>query len=143
MFKKELSNQLLKIINDKNLTVSSLASLSHISREYLTNVISEKHSISIDVLENLCSALETSPDELLLSEKSKSPEKSKAMQVNTILSDEATYYPLCPDCNKPLIKEYQAFCDNCGQRLSWKEYVYANEIQNKGTEKNAGFNGKN
>lgn len=29
-------------------------------------------------------------------------------------------YPVCPRCGLSLEREYQAFCDRCGQRLGWK-----------------------
>lgn len=29
-------------------------------------------------------------------------------------------FPLCPQCGLPLEREYQSFCDRCGQKLSWK-----------------------
>lgn len=31
-------------------------------------------------------------------------------------------YPLCPQCGLPLEREYQSFCDRCGQRLDWAGY---------------------
>ena len=31
-------------------------------------------------------------------------------------------YPICPRCKITLEREYQAFCDRCGQALSWKKY---------------------
>lgn len=31
-------------------------------------------------------------------------------------------YPLCPQCAVSLEREYQRFCDRCGQRLDWKRY---------------------
>lgn len=34
-------------------------------------------------------------------------------------------YPLCPRCRIPLDREYQRFCDRCGQRLEWKDYGQA------------------
>ena len=32
---------------------------------------------------------------------------------------EMSSYPLCPRCVLPMQREYQAFCDRCGQALSW------------------------
>ena len=29
-------------------------------------------------------------------------------------------YPVCPRCEITLDREYQAFCDRCGQALSWE-----------------------
>ena len=28
-------------------------------------------------------------------------------------------FPVCPHCKTSLEREYQSFCDRCGQRLSW------------------------
>ena len=36
------------------------------------------------------------------------------------LCGESIYY-VCPRCGITLDREYQAFCDRCGQRLDWKE----------------------
>ena len=29
------------------------------------------------------------------------------------------YYYLCPRCNVPIDREYQKYCDRCGQKLDW------------------------
>lgn len=31
-------------------------------------------------------------------------------------------YSVCPRCRITLEREYQAYCDRCGQALDWKEY---------------------
>ena len=31
-------------------------------------------------------------------------------------------YPLCPKCQCTLNREYQAYCDRCGQKLSWRRF---------------------
>jgi len=33
-----------------------------------------------------------------------------------------TAYPVCPRCRITLDREYQAYCDRCGQALNWKSY---------------------
>ena len=129
MFAKELSNKLLKIIDEKELTVSGLAELTHISRKYMSNLISQKQNPSLEILENICSALEVNPDELLISDKSKQNNKSSPMKVEHILyNGKKDYSPLCPDCQKKLHRDNQAFCDYCGRRLSWKDYSKAEII---------------
>lgn len=30
-------------------------------------------------------------------------------------------FPLCPQCGAAMEREYQNFCDRCGQRLGWRE----------------------
>lgn len=34
-------------------------------------------------------------------------------------------YPLCPRCRSSLEREYVAFCDRCGQKLSWDRFCDA------------------
>ena len=33
-----------------------------------------------------------------------------------------TAFPICPRCNTTMEREYQAYCDRCGQALDWKHY---------------------
>jgi len=56
----------------------------------------------------------------------------KVTQVRMFPLDGA--YPVCPQCNISLEREYQRFCDRCGQRLDWKNYKKAEVIyaQRKG-----------
>lgn len=44
-------------------------------------------------------------------------------------------YPVCPQCGVSLEREYQHFCDRCGQRLSWKGYKRAQVIDPKRVER--------
>jgi len=37
-------------------------------------------------------------------------------------------YPVCPQCGISLEREYQHFCDRCGQCLDWKGYKQAKII---------------
>ena len=129
MFKRELSIKLIKIIDEKKMTVKSAAELLNISRKYLSNIISEKQTPTIDVLENICSGFGVEPNDILISEKSKQADKSKTLEVEQILCDKQTYNPkhspICPNCHKSLIRDNQAYCDYCGQRLGWNNYLNA------------------
>ena len=31
-------------------------------------------------------------------------------------------FPICPRCRRTLSREYQHYCDRCGQRLGWSTY---------------------
>lgn len=37
-------------------------------------------------------------------------------------------YPVCPRCHITLDREYQSFCDRCGQALSWTRFARAEII---------------
>lgn len=47
-------------------------------------------------------------------------------QIRLFPSDGA--YPVCPRCTISLDREYQRFCDRCGQRLGWQDYKRAQII---------------
>lgn len=34
-------------------------------------------------------------------------------------------YPVCPQCGITMEREYQHFCDRCGQRLDWVDFRHA------------------
>lgn len=123
MFTKELSLQMLKIIDQKKLTFEKLSEATGMSRKFIGNIINEKQSPTLDSFEKICSALELEPNDLLLNEKSKASDKSVPMLVNKVfLKQNSVHTPLCPSCRSALASEFQSYCDACGQRLSWKKY---------------------
>lgn len=45
------------------------------------------------------------------------------MPVNEIHLHRGHYaYPVCPRCRTTPEREYQAYCDRCGQALDWKAF---------------------
>lgn len=40
-----------------------------------------------------------------------------------------TAYPVCPRCHLTMPREYQSFCDRCGQRLDWSDFGNAEVIR--------------
>lgn len=34
-------------------------------------------------------------------------------------------YPVCPRCKLTFEREYQSYCDRCGQALGWKDFNWA------------------
>ncbi len=48
------------------------------------------------------------------------------VKVNEImLMANGSEFPVCPRCKVTLDREYQRYCDRCGQHLSWKAYSKA------------------
>ena len=37
-------------------------------------------------------------------------------------------YPVCPRCQATMEREYTAYCDRCGQHLSWEAFEKAYRI---------------
>ena len=44
------------------------------------------------------------------------------MQVTRLKQYRDTSYYICPRCNITMEREFMAYCDRCGQCLSWKNY---------------------
>ena len=44
------------------------------------------------------------------------------MQVTKLRKYRYTSYYICPRCNVTMEREFMAYCDRCGQCLSWKNY---------------------
>ncbi len=130
MFEKQLSTKLLKIIDERNLTLESVADASGLTYCFISNITRGTQVPGLISLEKLCSALEVTPNDLLISEKSIKGEKSKPMRVNTVYCHREgnvySYIPVCPCCNSLLQNEWQSYCDFCEQRLSWERYVDSN-----------------
>lgn len=143
MFTKELGTKILKILDEREMTIEDLAEIANLSRKFLGNVINQKQSPTLDSFEKICAALEVAPNDLLMSEESMLPEKSKAMIVSKIFYNDVSMVeyalPICPNCNITLEREYQSYCNRCGQRLSWKKFskadiVFASQIKEKGRD---------
>lgn len=48
------------------------------------------------------------------------------MKVSEIrLFENGDSFPVCPRCNITVEREYQSFCDRCGQALSWRHFAKA------------------
>ena len=33
-----------------------------------------------------------------------------------------SFYPVCPRCGITMERDYQSYCDRCGQALNWDDY---------------------
>lgn len=132
MFTKEFAAKLLKIIDERKLTLESVADASKLSSRFISNIISGRQKPTLESFEKICSALQLEPNDLLINEKSRQADKSKPMAVNKIYckdKDKAhTYRAVCPACNRPLATDWQSYCDRCGQRLSWSQYIKADLV---------------
>ena len=128
MFSKQLSIQMLKVIDQRKLTLEKISEASGLSRKFIGNIINGKQVPTLDSFEKICAALELDPNDLLLSEKSRSSDKSTKyvcqISCKTTLKGQIVT-PICPNCNSSLVGELQSYCDACGQHLSWKKYIHS------------------
>lgn len=56
------------------------------------------------------------------------PSSPKAQEIHTVRYwlGETGACPVCPNCTITLEREYQSYCDRCGQKLAWHKYHRGN-----------------
>lgn len=121
MFSENLSVFLLQYCKRMELSQEKLAERCGVSVRYIGRIIC-RHSVpTITVLEKLCVSLHMTPNDLLLSMAIGSPSYRQPMEVTTFYQlPGEDVYGVCPRCRAIIDREYQAYCDSCGQQLSWK-----------------------
>lgn len=50
------------------------------------------------------------------------------MVTEIFISADNYTYPVCPRCKTTLEREYQSYCDRCGQKLNWDNFEEAKII---------------
>lgn len=130
MFLDNLSIAVLRFCDEHDLTYESASERCDLSSRYFGDIARRKTSPTIATLEKLCTGFQRTPNDLLISpELSHDASFRKPMPVTKTHwyrdVDGLTAYPVCPRCCITMAREYQSFCDRCGQNLSWEEYPYA------------------
>ena len=128
MFLANLSDALLRLCEQWNLSYADAASMCGLSGRYFGAMICRRTRPSIWTLEKLCSGFGVTPNELLLTQNEqeelayRSPMRINAVRgYRSFPADDS--YPVCPRCDSTLDREYQKFCDRCGQYLDWSAYA--------------------
>jgi hypothetical protein len=50
-------------------------------------------------------------------------EQKKEVTAIRCYHTEETGYPICPNCGYAMEREFQKFCEQCGQLLSWRRFI--------------------
>ena len=127
MYLDALSASLSRLCEETGLSYEDASRRYHCSPRYFGKIIRRTSVPSVAVLEGLCDGFGKTPNCLL--QVSSEPEEDfyrVPMRVEAIRAyrwENGTHsYPVCPRCNSTMEREYQAFCDRCGQRLSWRGF---------------------
>ena len=92
MFNGNLSKSILYICDVRNLSYESISALCDISVRYLGSIARGRAN---------------------------QPMRLIAVRRYPTCTGSMSLYPVCPRCNNTIKRQYQAFCDRCGQRLDW------------------------
>lgn len=131
MFSKELSSSVLSICDSRDLSYEAASELCDLSSRYFGSIARGKTSPSVNTLEKLCVGLDRTPNELLgFSTASEElsyrfPWKVTHYRQRLSLRPSCSLFPVCPRCHCNMEREYQSFCDRCGQKLNWDCFHYA------------------
>lgn len=121
MFLINLSHRLCELCRAGHITYDVAAKLCGITTAHFGAIVRGRRSPSITALEQICLGLDITPDTLLLDNTEYSKEQPRkicqVIQFQTLMHP--TEYPVCPRCSTTLEREYQRYCDRCGQRLDW------------------------
>ena len=131
MFSKKLSSSVLSICDSRDLSYEAASELCDLSSRYFGSIARGKTSPTVNTLEKLCVAFDRTPNELLgfsttdeeLSYRVTSQVRHYRQQPSRNRS--FSIFPVCPRCHCNLEREYQSFCDCCGQKLGWDYFHYA------------------
>jgi len=137
MFSKNLSLSVLSICDSRELSYETASELCDLSPRYFGSIARGQTAPSINTLEKLCIGFDKSPNDLLGFETSKEELAFRIasqvvhFRIYPFINGSTTTFPVCPHCAGSIEREYQLFCSNCGQRLSWDFYQYAKPLKKK------------
>ena len=127
MFLDNLSTSVLKLCDSHNLSYEAASERCELSSRYFGDIARGKTAPTILTLEKLCVGFDLTPNDLLIpSALWQELSFREPMPVTQIRYFRYPYgvtgFPVCPQCGVTMEREYQSFCDRCGQRLEWKDF---------------------
>lgn len=127
MFSDTLSGSMLRLCENLKLSYEVPAERCNISTRYFGSIVRKEVSPSVHVLEKICTGFQQTPNDLLITPSQQAQlTYRQTMQVSHVkvihLCNGLTAYPIFPRCKLTLERDYQNYCDRCGQRLGWDNY---------------------
>jgi len=130
MFLDNLSTSVLRLCDTRKLSYEAASERCDLSSRYFGDIARGKTAPTILTLEKLCVGFDLTPNELLLL-----PNMISQLSFRRPLKVSQAYcfhdhlgaftYPVCPRCGITMEREFQRFCDRCGQCLDWHGYKNA------------------
>ena len=133
MFLDNLSTSVLKLCDTRKLSYEAASERCDLSSRYFADIARGKTAPTILTLEKLCVGFALTPNDFLISSDIwREMSFRKPMSVAQIRCFHSicglTGFPVCPQCGRTLEREYQPYCDRCGQCLDWKDFSKATII---------------
>ena len=135
MFLDNLSASVLRLCDTRKLSYESASKQCSLSPRCFGNIARGKTAPTVLTLEKLCDGFKLTPNDLLIPPDIwQEMAYREPMPVTHIRCFRYSYpydltsFPVCPRCGITMEREYQAYCDRCGQCLSWKAFSKATVI---------------
>ena len=133
MFLVNLSANVRYLCNFYRLSYERASERCSISPRYFGSIARGETAPTVHTLEKLCNGFDLTPNDLLItSAVQRELVYRRPMPVTQVrcyrYAAGLTGFPLCPRCKMAMEREYQNFCDRCGQRLDWGKYGQATLI---------------
>lgn len=131
MFSQKLSSSILCILDSRELSYEMASELCDLSTRYFGSIARGQAAPSINTLEKICIGFQRTPNDLLgiATEKDELAYRIAMRVIHyrrySLFNGDYTTFPVCPRCENSMEREYQAFCDRCGQKLNWDAFRYA------------------
>ena len=128
MFSANLSSSILRLCGMYKLSYEAASERCELSPRYFAQIARGKTSPSILTLEKLCIGFDRTPNDLLIPSSSHPQEISYLipMPVTEVRRFQGTSgliaFPVCPHCGQTMEREFQSYCDRCGQCLDWERF---------------------
>ena len=133
MFLDNLSASVLRLCDSRNLSYEAASECCKISSRYFGDIARGKTAPTVLTLEKLCIGFELTPNDLLIpSDIQTNMAFREPMTVTQVRCSRFRFgftgFPICPRCGSTMEREYQPYCDRCGQRLSWNNFSKATVV---------------
>lgn len=130
VFSDTLSAAVLRLCEIYKLSYEAAAERCNISPRYYGSIARREAAPTILVLEKICTGFQLTPNDLLITPALQQQLSFRiSMPVTQIQGfpyrTNLVTYPSCPRCGISFEREYQHYCDRCGQCLSWKGFSKA------------------
>ena len=124
MFLDSLSASVLRLCDAYRLSYEAASERCGLSSRYFGDIARGKTAPTVLTLEKLCVGFALTPNDLLIPSTEmvfRSPMPVTQVRCFRSYPCGITEFPVCPRCGITMEREYQAYCDRCGQCLDWKD----------------------
>lgn len=127
MFSDNLSTNVLYLCDFYRLSYEHASERCSLSSRYFGSIARGQTVPTIRTLEKICNGFNLTPNDLLFTRPFQQElAYRQPLSVTQIrcyrYSSGLTGFPVCPRCRKSMEREYQSFCDRCGQYLDWRNF---------------------